>query len=135
MDEKRQLLIEECSFTTSRSSGSGGQHVNKVETKVTLLFDITGSRVLTHAEKQRITHQLKNRINKEGILLLSGDQQRSQSMNRKAVINTFSALIEKALKPKRKRRATRPTAASIRKRLEKKKQIGEKKRRRQRPDF
>ena len=120
-------LVNECSFTTARSSGSGGQHVNKVETKVTLLFNILNSQTLTEKQKIVINEKLKNRINKDGILQLTSETERSQPKNRKAVIDKFITLIERALQPVKKRKATKPSAASIKKRRERKKQLSEKK--------
>jgi ribosome-associated protein len=102
--------------------------VNKVETRVTLLFDILHSQMLTEEQKEVLGDKLKNRISKEGILQLSSEAERSQSMNKKAVINKFTTLIERALQPVKKRKATKPSRASIKKRLERKKQLSEKKR-------
>jgi Protein chain release factor B len=120
-------LINECTFTTARSSGSGGQNVNKLETKVILSFDIRNSQILNESQKSILYEKLKNRISKEGVLHLSSETERSQPMNKKEVINKFTILVEKALQPSKKRKATKPTAASIRKRLEEKKQLGDKK--------
>lgn len=128
-------LVAECTFQTARSSGSGGQNVNKVETKVILLFDVSGSQSLTDEQKQRLSERMKNRITNGGILQLSCERERSQLMNKKSVVRQFENLLLSALKPVKKRKRTRPTAASVRKRLEQKKQIGEKKRRRSDFDY
>ena len=121
-------LIDECTFTTVRSSGSGGQNVNKVETKVLLSFDVLNSQVLSEEQKAIISKKLKNRINKDGILQISSDVERSQIMNKKAVVAKLEKLLTKALHVDEKRIATKRTLKSIQKRLDDKKRQAEKKR-------
>lgn len=116
-----EKLIEECVFTAVRSSGSGGQNVNKVASKVVLSFDVNASETLTENQKQQILEKLANRINKNGILQISSDSERTQWLNKKAVTGKFRLLIRQALKPARKRIATKPTVQSIQKRLDDKK--------------
>lgn len=121
-------LIGECVFTAVRSSGSGGQNVNKVASKVVLLFDVNASEALTETQKQRIFEKLSNRINKNGVLQISSDAERTQWLNKKAVTDKFRLLIRQAFKTDRKRIATKPTLQSVQKRLDNKKRQSGKKR-------
>jgi len=123
-------LMNECTFTTVRSSGSGGQHVNKVETKVMLFLNIGQSQVLSDEQKRRIQEKLKRRISQEGVLQISSDTERSQLMNKKAVIVKLEDLLGKACREEKKRIATKHTLSSVQKRLDNKKQLSEKKKRR-----
>lgn len=120
-------LICEINFKFSRSSGPGGQSVNKVETRVILLFDVEKSFILTNEQKIIITKKLSNRINAEGILSLVCNETRSQLRNREIVINRFMILLEEALVPIKKRKPTRRSKVSVEKRLRGKKLLSDKK--------
>jgi len=117
-------------FSASRSSGPGGQNVNKVSTKVELRFDIPHSDLLTEEEKQKLITILQNKINSQGFLILVSQSERTQLKNKEKVTEKFYALLKKSLTPKKKRRPTRPSAAAKEKRLEDKKLNAEKKSRR-----
>ena len=128
-------LLPELSFRTSRSSGAGGQHVNKTETKVEVLLHIDNSNALTEEEKNRIKSKLSTRINDEGYLTLASQKSRSQSANKEDVIKRLEILLEKALKPEVKRKKTKPSAEAKENRLLKKKQQAEKKEQRRKLDY
>lgn len=121
------LLSGELVFTTSRSGGPGGQNVNKVNTKVTVRFDIPGSQILTEEEKEMLLKRLSSRLTNEGVLLLSSQDKRSQLQNKEAVVARFEAVIANALKKRKVRKATKPSKASVEKRITEKKRLGEKK--------
>jgi len=107
-------------FQATRSSGPGGQNVNKVSSKVELRFNIWSSALLEEQEKAIIAEKLTNKINKEGELVLVAQTDRSQLKNKEKVIEKFYHLLEKALLPPKKRYKTSPTKASVEKRLESK---------------
>ncbi|HAF31243.1 MAG TPA: aminoacyl-tRNA hydrolase [Bacteroidales bacterium] len=117
----KELIIKELRYKTSRSSGSGGQNVNKVSTKVELRFDIDNTSLLTDTEKDTIKLKLKNRISSENILIITSDSERTQLRNKKKVIELFLELLEKALKKPKKRLKTKPTRTSKENRLKEKK--------------
>jgi len=135
MNIKDRNLEDEFSFKTSRSGGKGGQNVNKVSTKMELYFNINNSAILTEEEKQIIAYKLRNKIDKNGILRIVSQTERSQLMNKKKVINKFYEIIKKALKKKRTRKKTKPTQVSKEKRLSAKKTVSEKKRLRNEPSI
>ncbi len=111
---------EELDFQTSRSSGPGGQNVNKVESRVALLFDLEASPSLTDEQKRLIRTRLASRINKNGILRVVSQKHRTQAANRNAARERFDELIAEALIEKPKRKPTRVSRAAKRRRLEEK---------------
>ena len=117
----------ELSYKTSRSSGSGGQNVNKVETSVTVLWKVEDSMVFTESEKERILLKLKNKINAEGILQTTVSESRTQLQNKKIATEKIQELVNKSLIVPKKRIATKPSRAKVEKRLESKKKLSEKK--------
>ena len=120
-------LKQELSFSVSRSGGPGGQNVNKVNSKVTIKFDIANSQVLTAEEKEVLLKKLSTRLTKEGILVLTSQQSRSQLENKEEVLTKFETLITKAFVKPKVRKATKPSKSSVRKRIKSKKQLSEKK--------
>jgi ribosome-associated protein len=126
-EEQKRALEAECIFSASRSSGPGGQNVNKVNTKVELRFVVNESKVLSEEQKVILHNKLKNRVNTEGELVLASESERTQLRNRLKVTLLFFDLLEKALTPAKKRLKTKPTLASRLKRRESKQIRSEKK--------
>lgn len=114
-------------YQFARSSGPGGQHVNKTESKVLLQWDVDASMAFSDTEKQQIKQHLKHRISKDGVLMIHADTQRSQQQNRREAQERLESMIATALQPVKKRKPTKPTRASQQRRLEKKKQQAQKK--------
>ena len=130
-----QIPLSELQFRFSRSGGPGGQHANRSETRVELLFDVANSPSLTDAQRQRILEQLDHVINREGVLHLASGQTRSQHQNRAAVLGRFQNLLRSALRRRQVRRPTRPGQAAVERRLEEKRRRGAKKRSRRRSEW
>lgn len=131
----QQLAIpdEEVQITASRSSGPGGQNVNKVNTRVTLHFPVWSSKYLSDSQKAKITSHLKSRITKDGIFYLHAQGTRSQAANRVVLLERFATLFSQALMPTKPRKKTRVPHSVTKRRLEQKKQRGGLKSDRQKP--
>jgi ribosome-associated protein len=128
------LFIHELSFTTSRSSGPGGQNVNKVNTKVTLKFTPAESQVLTDEEKVTLSHKLHSKLTTEGVLVIAAQEKRSQLQNKEVALLKFERMLAKAFEKKKVRKATRPSKGAVQERISKKKRVSEKKKWRRLPE-
>jgi ribosome-associated protein len=124
----------ELDWEFARSSGPGGQNVNKVETKVTLRFDIEASRSLSHDQKARIRDRLATRITRDGFLRVTSQRHRTREANRHAAIARFIELVDDALTERAPRKRTKVSRAAKRRRLENKKKRSQKKAMRRSPD-
>ncbi|QOI98261.1 MAG: aminoacyl-tRNA hydrolase [Flammeovirgaceae bacterium] len=122
-----QNIVHELHFVTSRSSGPGGQHINKTNSRVTLRWNVANSTALTHEQRLLSIQKLARYISHDGDLVLHAQTSRSQLQNKSQVIQKLDTLLQKAFAVKKKRMATRPTSASRLKRLEGKKRKAEKK--------
>ena len=131
----KERLLQELIFKAVRSSGAGGQHVNKVSSKVELAFNIFESLVLTETQKTRLITKLQHRLTKENILILQCDESRSQHKNKELIIKRFLELISTGLIVPKKRIATKTPKAVIRKRLKSKRKQSDKKVNRKKPDI
>ena len=131
----RDTLISELQFKAVRSSGSGGQHVNKVATKVALEFDLEASKGLTSDEKNVLKTALKTRLTNDYRLLLQCGETRSQHRNKELVNKRLIELLTISLIQPKDRKSTKPTRSSVRKRLDSKKKHSEKKKNRQKPNI
>jgi ribosome-associated protein len=108
-----EKIQTELTFQTARSGGAGGQNVNKVETKVELRFDVSGSAVLTEAQRTLLLEKLHNQLTTEGVLVLQHQTERSQLANKEKVVKKFEALLKKAFTVAKPRKATRKPAAVV----------------------
>jgi ribosome-associated protein len=120
-------FLPEITFQTSRSSGPGGQNVNKVESRVELRWHLQQSQVLTPIQKELILEKIAGQLTAEGYLLVVAQDDRSQLRNKEIALARFHELLQKSLRRPKPRRATRPSAGAVRQRLEGKKRQGEKK--------
>ena len=133
MDKK--VLLSELKFKAVRSSGAGGQNVNKVSSKVVLSFDLGNSLGLTHDEKELLQTKMATKLTQENILILTSEEDRSQLKNKEVVVKKFLKVIENGLKIPKKRKETKIPRAVKEKRLSTKKVIGLLKQNRKKPNF
>jgi ribosome-associated protein len=130
-----QIPEKEMQFTHSRSQGSGGQNVNKVNTRVELRFNIGESETLSEEQKEKIRKRLENRISRSDELIVTLQATRSQLKNKEIAMDRFQNLINSALIPVKKRKKTKPGRAAVEKRLKQKKLTSEKKANRKNPEL
>lgn len=132
----RKLTIPalELDVRVARSGGPGGQGVNTTDSKVELRFDVTNSGVLSDRQRRAIRKHLKNRLTKDGVLIVQASERRSQHRNREEARKRLRGLLRDALAPRKRRIATRPSRAANERRLEQKKQRGRTKELRKRPE-
>lgn len=131
----KEKIISELSFKAVRSSGAGGQNVNKVSSKVVLTFDVNASQSLSDEEKELISNKIKTKLTLENILILNCDEDRSQLKNKEIVIKRFLEIIEKALIIPKPRKATKIPRSVIEKRLKNKASNSEIKQNRKKPEL
>lgn len=120
-------LMNEIQFSFVRSSGAGGQNVNKVSTKVVLKFDVLNSVILKDDEKQILLEKLKNNLTANGVLIITSQEKRSQLQNKEVALEKLDTLLTKAFHKKKKRKATKPSKGAVEKRITNKKKNSEKK--------
>ena len=131
---KTDVLLTELQFKAVRSSGPGGQNVNKVSSKVVLTFDLVNSKSLSDEEKERVLKKLKSKLTLEGILILNCDEDRSQLKNKEIVTKRFLEIITKSLHVPKERKATKVPKSVIEKRLKDKSSVAEIKQNRKKPE-
>ena len=134
INEEVAIPLSELSYRFARSSGPGGQHVQRTETKVELLFDLANSPSLTEAQRALAQSRLAGRLDSDGVLHLTSQAGRSQAENRADVTERFRRLLAAALKPRMRRKPTRPGAAARQRRLDAKRRRAQTKQRRRPPD-
>jgi ribosome-associated protein len=130
-----QTILSEIKFKAVRSSGAGGQNVNKVSSKVMLTFDLQNSKGFSVEEKMLLDANLNNRLTAEKVLILNCDEDRSQLKNKETVTKRFLAIVKQGLFVPKERKPTKIPKSVIRKRIKDKKNVSEVKLNRRKPDF
>jgi ribosome-associated protein len=133
--ERRLIPESELAFKTSRSGGPGGQNVNKLNTRVTALFNVPRSASLSDEQKRQLLSRLSTRVDRAGVLHVAAQKHRSQEANRRAAVERLQALVAEALNPRPVRKKTKAPPAARERRLKDKKQRGLLKRRRTGTDW
>ena len=133
INETIRIPEEEFDWSFVRSGGPGGQNVNKLETRVTVRFDIGGSAALSEEPKARLRERLATRITKDGVLQVTSQRHRSQVANKDAAVERFAELVGEALQEEVPRRKTRPSRAAKARRLDEKRRRSGRKRDRAAP--
>ena len=131
----KEILLSELKFKAVRSSGAGGQNVNKVSSKVVLSFDLFNSLGLTQEEKELLKTKISTKLTQENILILTSEEDRSQLKNKEVVVKKFLKVIENGLKIPKQRKETKIPRAVKEKRLQEKKSIASIKENRKKPNF
>ncbi len=126
-------LKEELNYTTARGSGPGGQHVNKVETKVVLRWSVANSDHISEKQRSQLLRKLSAKLTKDQELIIATDACRSQLRNKELAFKKLVTLINKSLKEHKTRKATKPSKSAVEKRIKQKKQLSDKKKWRQKP--
>jgi ribosome-associated protein len=130
-----EIISSELNFKAVRSSGAGGQNVNKVSSKIVLIFDVATSQGLTDEERILLHTKLKTKISQENLLILTCDEDRSQFKNKRIIIKRFFEILEKALVLPKVRKATKISKSANEKRIQEKKKASEIKAGRKKLDF
>ena len=128
-----EKLAGELRFTASRSDGPGGQNVNKLNSKIALKFDVVHSNLLTAEEKETILKRLGSQLTKDGVLVLTAQESRSQLANKETVMLKLENLLQRAFEKRKVRKRTKPSKGSVQERIQMKKKLSEKKKWRQKP--
>ena len=131
----KDIILKELNYKAVRSSGAGGQNVNKVSSKMVLIFDVMASLGLEEEEKLLLQTKFKSKISQDNLCILTCDEDRSQLKNKKIITQRFFESLDKALQKPKARKATSVSKAAKEKRLLAKKKLGEIKENRKKPEF